>query len=150
MADKRISELNEHLGSDILNNDILMVVSSNGELRFNKRLSLETLFNNIPTYLKFKNYDTVDSTNLISSSNTAITHINGSSDQILNMNIENGSQGQYKILTMTNNQGYSVIVNGSNIIGINSIEFNNEGNSLTLLYTNNNWTVLSSYGVIIS
>jgi len=147
MADKRITDLEELSGQNLNANDMLMVVTS--DVVVNKRMTVGSLINNIPSYLGFKEFDDVSVTNTSCSLNTGISHITGNTNQF-NISLSEGTQGQLKILIMIAESGYSVILDSSNISAANNIEFNNVGDSITLLFTNSNWVILSSYGVSIT
>lgn len=146
MADKRITDLEELSGQNLNANDILMVVTS--DVVVNKKIKVGSLINNMPSYLGLKEYDDVNTMNTSCSLSTGISHITGGTSQF-NISLPDGTQGQLKILTMIDESGYSVILDSSNISAANTIEFNNVGDSITLLFTNSNWVIISSYGINI-
>lgn len=155
MADKRISELTDVQGN-LTKNDMLLIVENHideGTL-INKRLYLHDLFGNIPSFAAFNDgINTVNNANNVCTVSETISHIEGSSIGEITTNLNDGKQGQLKVLTMTSQQGFPVTVSGENIAGVNTVVFNNVGDTLTLMFTSSpagsNWIVLSSHGVTI-
>jgi len=154
MADKKISEL--EFPNAIRPNDLLLFVTTTGrnDQLTNTKLELSGLFGNIPSPIAFNDgINTVSDANNICTVSETISHVEGSSVGEITTNLDNGKQGQLKVLTMTSQQGFPVTVSGENIAGVNSISFNNVGDTLTLMFTNSpagsNWIILSSHGVTI-
>jgi len=154
MADKKISEL--EFPNAIRPNDLLLFVTTTGrnDQLTNTKLELSGLFGNIPSPIAFNDgINTVSDANNICTVSETISHVEGSSVGEITTNLDNGKQGQLKVLTMTSQQGFPVTVSGENIAGVNSISFNNVGDTLTLMFTSSptgsNWIILSSHGVTI-
>lgn len=154
MADKKISEL-PNRGTNLTAADLLVLVArdDDGEGNTNRmttNIEVQDIFKNIKSFVAFN--DGVDSAgdNKTDCSLThTVTHLTGSTAGELTVTLASGTNGQYKIITMTNYQNNTVNLSAT-FAGASNVAFNAVGDTVSLLYTNQTWIILSSHGVIIS
>lgn len=84
---------------------------------------------------------------LVASPTTAITNI--TTTGAATISLADGVQGQIKTFVMITDAGDAVLT-PLNRLGYSQITFNDVGDTVTLMYTNNKWAVLSFYGAVVS
>ena len=150
MADKKITALTD-LGDSIASEDLLHVIDDPSGNPVNKRVSVEDVFNNIPTWIGLDGAaqviaDTTTAPNIT----TSITHIDTNTAGGAHASgLANGNNGQVKIITMIDDGGDSVITPTS-LAGGTTITFADVGDTVTLCFTNSTWVVVSNYGATIA
>jgi hypothetical protein len=65
------------------------------------------------------------------------------------ISLADGVQGQVKQFIMITDAGDAVLT-PSNRLGFSQITFNDVGDTVTLMFTNNKWAVMSYYGAVVS
>jgi len=154
MADKKISEL-PYRGPNLTADDLLVLVArdDDGEGNINRmttNIAVQDIFNNIKSFIAFNDgVDSAGDNKADCSITQTVTHLTGSTAGELTVTLANGSNGQYKVITMTNYQNNAVNLTAT-FAGATNIAFNAVGDTVSLLYTNQTWIILSSHGVIIS
>lgn len=147
MADKKISEL--VAATTIAATDILPIVQTNST----KKVSISTLFNNIPTNIKYSGIKVETGTPDIPTTNiaidTAISYLVNTTASAINLSLANGIQGQEKTLIATNITA-NVLVTPTNFANGTSIIFTNTGQTAKLLFVNSKWYILSIYGATVN
>ena len=142
MADKKIVNLTalETPAAD----DLAIIVTNASSVPANKKSTLATFFNKIPTWLGFSTTPIVYTTGEIDlTTPVSFLSVTGS----VAFSLAAGSTGQIKILVCTvaasSPIGTLTPIASAND-GYNIITFDRVGQSATLIYTNSAWVVLSA------
>ena len=141
MADKTIANLKEV--STPTSDDLALLVTDVSSLPTNKKSTLATFFNKIPTWLGFSTTPIIYTTGEIDvTTSVSFLSITGSTT----FTLPAGTIGQIKILVCTvaasTPVGVLTPVASAND-GYGTITFNEVGESVTLIYENSGWIVLS-------
>ena len=142
MADKTIANLKEV--STPTSDDLALLVTDVANLPTNKKSTLATFFNKIPTWLGLSKTPIVYTSGEIDvTTPISFLSVTGS----VAFSLPAGSTGQIKILVCTvaasTPVGTLTPVASSND-GYNIITFDQVGQAVTLIYTNSAWVVLSA------
>ena len=142
MADKSIVNLKEV--STPTSDDLALLVTDVSSLPTNKKSTLATFFNKIPTWLGFSTTPIVYTTGEIDIT-TPVSFI--SVTGTTTFTLPAGTTGQIKILVCTvaasTPVGTLTPIASAND-GYNTIIFNAKGQSVTLIYENSGWIILST------
>jgi len=84
---------------------------------------------------------------LIANVTSAITNITTTGSATISL--ADGVQGQIKHFVMITDAGDAVLT-PLNRLGFSQITFNDVGDTVTLMFTNNKWAVMSFYGAVVS
>jgi hypothetical protein len=84
---------------------------------------------------------------LVANVTSAITNI--TTTGAATISLADGVQGQIKHFVMITDAGDAVLT-PLNRLGFSQITFNDVGDTVTLMFTNNKWAVLSFYGAVVS
>ena len=148
MADKSIANLKEV--STPTSNDLTLLVTDVATLPTNKKSTLATFFNKIPTWLGFSTTPVVYTVGEIDVT-TPVSFI--SVTGTTTFTLPAGTTGQIKILVCTvaasTPVGTLTPIASAND-GYDTIIFNEVGQSATLIYENSGWIVLSLGGMGIA
>ena len=141
MADKTIANLNKV--STPTSEDLTLLVTDVATLPTNKKLTLATFFNKIPTWLGFSTTPVVYTTGEIDvTTPVSFLSVTGSTT----FSLPAGTIGQIKMLVCTvaasTPSGVVTPVASAND-GYNTITFNEVGESVTLIWENSGWIVIS-------
>ena len=144
MADKSITNLKEVSAPTV--DDLALVVTDVTTLPTNKKSTLATFFNKIPTWLGFSTTPIVYTTGEIDvTTPVSFLSITGSTT----FSLPAGTIGRVKVLVCTvaasTPVGVLTPVASSND-GYDTITFNEVGQSVTLIYSNSSWIMLSAKG----
>ena len=150
MADKKITALTD-LGNGIAGEDLIHVIDDPSGNPVNKKISVANFFNNIPTYIALDDApQVIDDTTTAVGVAQSITHIDTNTAGGAHAGtLADGTRGQIKIITLIADGGDSVIT-PTNLAGASTITFDDVGDTVTCLFTNSNWVVISNVGCTIA
>jgi hypothetical protein len=161
MADKKITALSSIAATEVESTDLLHIVDNPGGTPVNKKMSLATLFQNIPSTLACDSIETETTaqTNL-GSNDTLVTKIDisGSNSDIA-YTLDNGNHvGQLKIIIMTTDPGdaaadanITVTSWGSSSASSNQIVLDGKGEAVICLWDGSAWySIAESGGATVS
>ena len=143
MSDKTITELDALTVSASTDSLVVYDASATGTLK----LTVANLLNKIPTWLGFsQTAETRTSAGAVDIT-SAITWV--VTDDANALTLANGTEGQIKFIIMKTDGGNGTLTPSSTPANYSSIQFNDVGDSVQLLYTNAAWHIMGYHGVTI-
>ena len=143
MADKKITALTELSSGSLASTDIFHVVDDPSGTPINKKITVASVFNAIPTFLGLNSTVTYTSTGAIALTE-AISIINASSSNCVMTLADSSTVGQHKQIVALDVSN-TVSVELTTTIGTGHIyTFDGVGKTLTIVWTGSNgWAVFS-------
>jgi hypothetical protein len=143
MSDKTITELDALTVSASTDSLVVYDASATGTLK----LTVANLLNKIPTWLGFsQTAETRTSAGAVDIT-SAITWV--VTDDANALTLANGTEGQIKFIIMKTDGGAGTLTPSSTPANYSTIQFNDVGDSVQLLYTNAAWHIMGYHGVTI-
>ena len=153
MADKKITQLTD-LGDALASVDLFHVVDDPSGTPINKKITAEDVFNNIPTWVGLNSTSQAitgdGSTSTAIEVTNPVTEVNATSASAP-CTLADGANGQIKTIINVSTAGTNAVtITPTNLRGGTSIVLNAEGETVTLIFKNSNWNILSGYNYTVS
>ena len=138
MADKKITALTD-LSTGIASADLLHVVDDPTGTPINKKISVASLFNNLPTFLAFSNsvQDMADNSVTAANATTMITKLQ-TTGTVATTLADGTHEGQLKIIVHDTDGGSSEMT-PVDPVGFVDIDFVTVGDTVMCIWLNTSW-----------
>ena len=153
MADKKITQLTD-LGDGLASVDLFHVVDDPSGTPINKKITAEDVFNNIPTWIGLNSTSQAitgdGSTSTAIEITNAVTEVNATSAGAP-CTLADGANGQIKtIINVSTGGTNNVVITPSNLRGGTAITLNAPGETVTLIFKNSNWNIISGHNFTVA
>lgn len=143
MADKKITALTEN--TQLVAADLFHIVDDPASSPSNQKITVANIFNKVPTFLGLNSVETLTDTAPSVSVSTAVSLLDGTSNQVAATLADVTTVGQVKIIVCAN------VTSGSNSVSLttthgagNTITFDTVGQSVTLMWIGSAWAVIAT------
>ena len=146
MADKKITALTD-LSTGVAGADLLHVIDDPTGTPINKKVSVTNFVNNLPSFIGFSNSyeDISDATQTAIGITTALTLLQ-TSGSVATTLADGTVIGQLKVIINDTDGGTSQCT-PADPLGFVNIDFADDGDSVTLMWTGTSWAVVAAVKV---
>jgi hypothetical protein len=144
MADKKITALTELASSDLASTDLLHIVENPGTTPVNKKITLASIFNAIPTFIGLNSTtDSADGKQGAASLTTAIELLNCTTANAIQLG-DSTNVGQIKTFVIDTGDADAVITPTDLLGGATTITMDDLGDTVSLLWAGTGWAIIGS------
>ena len=153
MADKKITQLTD-LGDGLASVDLFHVVDDPSGTPINKKITVEDVFNNIPTWVGLNSTSQAitgdGSTSSAIEITSPVTEVDATSAGAP-CTLADGANGQVKVVLDVSTAGTNAItITPANLRGGSTVTLNAPGESVTMMFKNSNWNVIGGHGFVVA